>query len=113
VEVDATNFALELVEANVVESFETGTRYRSNPVVRYQKMLLPSHEDVVLLRNVRNHDRPLASLLVEWMEGAELVPVAEVDLGVGPPVLVLCNEVVFAADDLALEECGQGGMVIS
>lgn len=50
VEIDAGNGPLNLVEADIVESFETGTAKRAYTVVRDKELLLPPHEDILTLR---------------------------------------------------------------
>ena len=46
--VNTTDFSFSHVHADVVEALETSARYIALAMIRDQKMLLPSHEDVVL-----------------------------------------------------------------
>jgi len=48
-EVNATDTAGTLVEANVVESFETGSSDRLNAVIRHQEVFFPAHEKMFSL----------------------------------------------------------------
>ena len=108
----ATNFALDLVEANIIEPLETRTRNSTDSMVRYQKVLFPTHEDIVFLSHIWDKHWPLAGALLKRAEGAELGPMAEIYFGVGSPVFMLREEVVFGANDLAFEKGGECGMVI-
>lgn len=45
--VNAGHSAFNLVEADVIESFEASTGYRPDAMVGNKEMLLPAHEDVV------------------------------------------------------------------
>lgn len=76
-------------------------------------MLFPPHKDVVSLCEVSDGDGPLASHLLVRPESAEFGPVTQVDLGVGPPVIVLGEEVVLGADDFSLKVGSEGWVVLS
>lgn len=76
-------------------------------------MLLPPHENIFLLGNIVNRNRPPACLLLERPEGVKLGPVVEINLMIGAPVLMFGKEAIFGADDLALEVCREGWMVLS
>lgn len=112
VEVDSTHFALDLVEADIVEALKAGPGDRAYAVVRDEEMLLPTHENVLPLRNITDHHRALARLLLEWAEGVELAPMAEIDLVGGAPALVAGDEAIFGANDFALKVCRQGGVIL-
>lgn len=111
-EIDTADLPLELVKGNVVESLETGPRYGAHSVVGYKEMLLPAHEDGILLADVRNGHGALPGQLLEGTERAEPGPVAQINPRVGAPVVVLGKEAVLGADYLALEVCRQCGMVL-
>lgn len=111
-EVDSANFALELVEANVVEALKAGTCYGAHPVVGHEEVLLPAHEDVLPLRNVPDVDGTLARLLFQRAEGRKLLPVVEVNAVCGAPSIVIRDEVVLCADDLALKVRRQRRVVL-
>jgi hypothetical protein len=80
-------------------------------MVGNQKVLLPPHEYVFLLRNVPNHHRTFARGAVEGPEGVELGPVVEVYLVVGPPAFVVRDEVIPGPDYFAFKVRGQSGVV--
>jgi hypothetical protein len=48
-EVYATDFSLHLVEADIVEAFETSTSDCSDTVIWDQEVFLPSHKDILSL----------------------------------------------------------------
>ena len=92
-----------LVKADVIKPLEARARDRPHAVVGDEEVLLPAHEDVLALREVRDVQVALARGLGEGAEGLELGPVLEVDLVGRAPVFVLGEEGVFGADDLAFE----------
>jgi hypothetical protein len=109
VEIYAANLAFDLVETDVVEALEASTRDGSNTVVGNQEMLLPTHKDVLFLGWILSRKLAILDFLLQWPESGELGPVAQIDLSVGPPVLVLGKEAVFASNNLSLKisrECG-------
>ena len=55
-EVDTLDFALLLVEADVVEALEAGAVDGLHLVVGDEEVLLPAHEDVLALRRVAHGD---------------------------------------------------------
>lgn len=101
--VNAADLTLNLVEAYVVKPFEACPANRPNAVIRYQEMLLPTHEDMFPLWGICDSDRAFPCLLQEGPEGAEFGPVAQVHLCVGPPFVMLGDETIFATNDLAFE----------
>ncbi len=112
-EVDTADLPAHLVEADVVEALEARAVDRPNSVVRDQEVFLPPHEDVLPLIQVLDHCRPALFRLLEVRpEGGELVPVVEIDLLAGAPSLVLGDEAVFRANDLALKVCRERGVVV-
>jgi hypothetical protein len=70
---------LDLVEADVIEAFETCTTNCSHPMIRDQEMFLPSHEYVFSLRQLWNMKIALSGLLLKWAKGREFSPVLQVD----------------------------------
>lgn len=112
-EIDTADLPFELIEADVVETLETSAGYRPYAVVWHQEMLFPAHEDRVLLTDVRDGHGPFSSQFLEGPEGTEPSPVAEVDPGIGAPVVVLSDEGILVTNYLAFEVCGQGRVVLS
>ena len=49
VEIDPTNTAVALIEADVVEPLEAGSRDGFHTVVRHEEVFFPAHEDVFAL----------------------------------------------------------------
>lgn len=75
-------------------------------------MLLPSHENVISLCQVRDGDGTLAGYLLVWPESAKFGPVADVHFVVCAPVVMLGVEVVLCANDFSLEIGGQCWVVL-
>lgn len=111
--IDAADFTLDLVEADVVEALEAGTCYRPDCVIRDQEVLLPPHKDGFPLSGITNCDGSLPGLLLERAEGGELGPVAQVNLAVRTPVFMLGVEAVFGTNNLAFKVCRESGVVLS
>ena len=110
-EVDALDATRELVEADVIEAFETRTIYGPHSVIWHEKVLLPSHEQVLLLVQVFRHLFLARRVLSNRLVCVEPPPVLPVDLLVGAPFRMLCNEGVFGSDYLAFEVRRQTWMV--
>lgn len=111
--VDPTDFALDLIEANVVEALEAGSIYSPNAMIWYEEVFFPSHEYVLTLARVCDVDRTLSCVLLVWTECAELGPVTQVNFSIGAPIIVLCDEAVLITDDLAFEIRGKGWVISS
>ncbi len=113
VKVDAADLPAHLVKTDVVEPLEAGAVNRPDSVVRHEEVLLPPHKYVLSLVDVLDRGlAALARLLHVGAEGGKLGPVGDVNLLAGAPALVLRDEAVFRADDLALEVRRQGGMIV-
>jgi hypothetical protein len=110
-EIDALYATRYLVEADVVEALETRPVDRLHSVIRDEEVLFPAHEEVLFLHPVLRYQlgsrRVFGKRLVCWKSG----PVLSVDLFVRTPLGMLCDERVLAADDLALEVCGETRMI--
>lgn len=111
--VDAADFTLNLVEADVVKALEAGTCYGADSVIGDQEVFLPPHKDGFPLSGITDRDGTLSSLLLEWAEGGELGPVAQVNLAVCTPVVMLGVEAVFGPNDLAFKVCRESWVVLS
>lgn len=107
VKIYSANLSLDLVETDVVEAFERGAGDCSDTVVGNQEVLFPPHKDVVSLRKVGDGNWALASHLLIRPKGAKLGPVAEVDFGIGAPVIMLGEEVVLGTNDFSLKVGGE------
>lgn len=111
VEIDPVNCAMFLIEADVIESFETGTVECAYSVIGDQEFLLPPHEYIVTLRPAGNLDIHLPRVLLVGAEGRELGPVLVVYNLCGAPVLMLREEGVFRANELSLKVGCEGRMI--
>lgn len=111
VEVNAIHITLDLVKGDVVESLEARSRDGPHSVVGDQKVLLPPHEDGVLLGNVVDVYGSSTGGFLVGAEGVKLRPVAKVHLVAGSPVLMLGEETVLGTDDFTLKICCERGMV--
>lgn len=104
---------LHLIEAYVIETFEARPMNICHPVIRNKEVLLPSHEDILSLRIVLVGEVWLLRLLCQWTPSGKSGPMLHVRFVGRPPVWMFRLESVFRADDLALEEGGQGRVVFS
>jgi hypothetical protein len=107
VEIYSANLSLDLVETDVVEAFERGPGDCSDAVVRNQEVFFPPHKDMVSLRKVSDGHWALPSHLLVWPKGAKLGPMAEIDFGIGAPVIMLGKEVILGTDDFPLKVGGE------
>lgn len=110
-EVDSSDRARHLVEADVVEPFEARSVDLPHTVVWHKKVLLPAHEDVlatcpVLAVKVRSF-----GLSCEWAPGGEAVPMLHVCTLVGSPILMLGDKAISGPNDLAFKVGCQTGVV--
>lgn len=110
-EIYSTDRALQLIETNVIEAFETGTCYRADSMVWDEKMFLPSHKDILLLCDIVNCDRTPFSQAFKLSECIELAPVAKINLCICSPVFVSCEEAVFRSNDFPFKVCRKGRVV--
>lgn len=111
-EVDTTDGSLYLVEADIVESLETGARDCSNSVVWDEEIFLPSHKYVLMLRKVTKREVCLLRLFGERSPGWKSRPVMYIRLFVGTPFLIASDETVFGANHFTLKERRQCRMIL-
>lgn len=111
VEIDPADSSLHLVEANVVEPFEASTGYRPHPVIGYEEVFLPPHEDVLALREILVGEVRSLRLLSQRTPRRESSPVVHIGLLRRSPCFMACLEGVLCPDYLALEEGCQCRMV--
>lgn len=76
-------------------------------------MLFPSHEDVLILCDIRDCDWASASVFLKGPEGTELGPMTKINFCIGAPVFVFCKEGKLSSDNFALKIGCQCGMVLS
>lgn len=112
-EVDSLNCPVDLVEADVVKALETSPVDGSNTVVRDQKLLLPSHEDVIFLCHIPNvNAAPFGDLGVRF-ECEKLAPMRDIDPVICSPLWVLSEEAIMWANDFTFKICRQCRVGIS
>lgn len=109
--VDPADSAVELIEADVIEPFETGPRDTFNTVVGHQEVLLPSHKQMLVLGKVFVGEVGLLRHLRQWTPRREFGPVVHISSIGSSPGLMTGLECVFRSDDFGLEECSKRGMV--
>lgn len=106
VKVNALYATGHLIEANVVEAFETCATDGAHAMVWHQEVLFPAHKQMFLLHPVLGHQFRTRGVFREWFVRGEACPVLAINLLVGAPFRMLCYKGVFAADYLALKVCG-------
>lgn len=112
-EIYPTHSPCYLVETDIVEPFETCARDGPNTVVRHQKVLFPSHEDILPLRKVLVVEVRFLGLLGQGTPSWKSCPVLHVRFLGCAPGFVLGLESMFRADDLAFEVGCESWMVFS
>ena len=109
--IDSRDSAMNLIEADVIESLKAGTSDLAYTVIWDQELLFPAHKHVfaiaaILVVKISR----LLGLLAHRTPGGEPCPSFHVVFIGGTPVLVARLKGVFWADDLALKACGEGRM---
>ena len=111
-EVDAFNAARHLIKADIVEALETCAAYCPDSVIRHKEILFPAHEEMLLVHPVLGHQLGARQVLGQRLISRESSPMLAVNLLVGAPFRMLCNERVLASDDFTLKVRGQAGMIL-
>lgn len=115
-EINAADRATALVEADVVETFETRSCDSFDAMVGDEKVFFPPHEEMLALIEAIHVCRAgggrFERRLCERAPRGESCPVLHINLFRGSPRWMICAEEVFGADDLALEECCQSRVVV-
>lgn len=112
-EIYTADFPFHLVETDIVKTFKASSCDSPYSMIGNQEMLLPSHEYVLILCDIRNGDWASTSMFLKRSKGTELGPVTEIDFCVCSPVFVFCEERIFRSDDLTLKIGCQRRMVLS
>lgn len=113
VKVYSTDRPLPHIEADVVEALEAGAADCPHAMVWHEEVLLPAHEDVFTLSQISHgHAGTLSNRGLVLSECRELAPVVDVDFFGRTPALVFGHKAIFATDNLALEECGKGRVIL-
>lgn len=111
-EVNPTDTAGHLVKADVVKPFEARPGYGADSVIRYQEVLLPSHEYVFSLRIILIAEIGYTRLARQRFPCRESAPVLHVGFLRRTPLLMPGLEGVLGANDLALKVCGEGWVIV-
>lgn len=111
--IDSRDGSAQLVEANVIESFERGSRDLANTVVRYQKVFFPAHKDVFSLGKVFVDVVGLLRLFGDGPIRREPAPVLMIDLLIGTPLRMPGLERVFWPNHFTLKICSKSRMFVS
>ncbi len=109
--VNAAHGPLDLVEADIVEALKTGASDGRDTMIWDEKVFLPPHKYVLLLREILEVEIGLPRLLGQRLPCPELAPVRHVGFFGRTPRFVLRLECVFRADDLAFKVGGKGGVI--
>ena len=104
--VNATDSSFYLIETDIVEPLEARSGYLPHPMIRYEEILLPAHEQMFTLRIVSVCEISFLGLFGEWSPRLEPRPVLHIGFFVGAPGFVLCLECVFCANDFSFEKGG-------
>lgn len=104
--VNSTDSSFYLVETDIVEPLEASAGNLPHPMIRYEEILLPAHEQVFALRKVSVCEISFLGLFGERSPRLEPRPVLHIGFFVGAPSLVLGHECVFCANDFSFEKGG-------
>lgn len=111
--INATDATRDLIKANIVKPFKTGTRNGAHAVVWHQKILLPPHENVFPLHGVFVAGVWALRLLLERSPGRKPSPVLHINLFIRSPFCMPCLKCIFCADYFALKVRCESGMIVS
>lgn len=111
-EVDPAHVSRALVEADVVEAFEAGTRDGLHSMVWYQEVLLPAHEQMLALEIVLECEIGGFSRLREWAPGREACPMLEIYLLTASPSWMCGLEQILWPYYLSFKECCQSRVIV-
>ena len=111
-EIDATNCSLHLVEADEVEALEACARYAADSMVRDEKVLLPSHEEMFSLRIIAVAESVLLRLFGQWTPSGKAVPMLHINFNIGAPLRMTGLKGVLVPDNLAFKIRSQGRVLV-
>ena len=110
--IDTAYHPFNLIKTYIVESFKAGTQNLTNSMIRYQKVLLPSHENVFPLCAIFIVKIGFFGLLCKGPPRLESSPVLHVGLVCCAPAVVFGLKCVFRAYYLAFKVCRKCGMIL-
>ena len=102
-EVYSFNSSGNLIEANIIKSFETRAVDRANSMIWHQKVFLPSHKNMFFLHPVLCDKVRARRVLCERFICRESSPVLSVDFLVRSPFGVLRYKGILISDYLSFE----------
>jgi hypothetical protein len=106
VKINSTDSSFYLIETDIVEPFKARPRDLPDPMIRYEEILLPTHEQMFALRKVSVCEIGFLGLFGERSPRLKPGPVLHIGFLVSAPGLVLGHECVFCADDFSFEKGG-------
>ena len=106
-----THSTSNLIEADVIKTFEAGTRNGLHFMIWHQEVFLPTHKQVFTFCIVFEVEVRPPRFLRKWLPGWKAVPVLIIDCFRRPPVGFLRLERVSRSYDLTFEVCGECGMI--
>lgn len=112
-EINTADRSFNLIEADVVESLEAGSRDGPNTMIRNEEVLFPSHEHVLALGKVSICKISSLGLFGKRLPGRKSGPVVDIYFLVGAPLLVSGLKCVLGADDFPFKKGGQSGVIFS
>jgi len=110
-EIDTTYASRNLVEADIIETFEACAINSPDTVVWDEEVFLPPHKDVVPLRKVLVCKILPFCLFGKGSPSLESRPVLHVHLLIGAPFRMFFGKSVFRSDDFAFEVGSQARVV--
>lgn len=110
--VDATDIAPDLIEAYVVESFETCAGNSAHSMIGNKKVFLPTHENALAFSEVLVGEVGPSGLLSQWTPFRKSIPMLHIDFLVGTPLGVAGLKGVFRTNDFAFEVGGQSRVIL-
>lgn len=102
-EINPTDIAADLIEADIIKAFETRAVDLAHAVVGDQEGFFPAHEDVFALRKILVVEIGFFGLLAQLPPRGKPVPVLHVGFVGCAPGGVAGLEGVFGADYFAVE----------
>lgn len=111
--IDTADASLNLIEADIVEPLEAGTRDRSNPVIRNKEIFFPPHKNMFALCKVAVCEIGPLGLFGKRFPGRKSGPVVYVCLFVRTPFFITSLECVLGSNYFAFKERGQGWVIFS
>jgi len=110
--INALNMTRKLVKLYVIKPLKASAGDMSNPMIRNQKVFLPSHEDVLSLIPIRRDEGRILLGRAERVEVDKSLPVLEVGLLRTTPFGTIGLEGVARGNHFAFEVGGEGRVFV-